>query len=442
MKRSLSHRSLKHFWNPCAQMKDFEKVSLLEIASAQGCYLETTSGKKILDGISSWWCKSLGHGHPQLRKALSEQMNLVEHVMMGSTTNETIVRLSEKLTELLPSLTKVCYASDGSSAVEAALKMSLHAHQICGEGRRKKFMALANAYHGETLGALSVSDVGIYKEAHQEHLFPITVIRTIPYLLSREDPLWSNCESHWQCVEKELSKEADQLTAIIVEPVVQGGGGMKIYSADFLRRLRIWTKEHKVHLIADEIMTGLGRTGKMLACEYAAVEPDFLCLSKGLTAGFLPMSALLTTQEIYDCFYDDHEKRKSFLHSHTFSGHVLAAAVACEVLEIIQSESLVQRAVWLEKMMLQRLQEVAEEFSFLENVRSLGAIAAAEVVLPLKERLSLLFLREAEASGIFLRPMDKTLYWFPPLIAGLEELDLLQKGTRRVLEKCQRVLTR
>lgn len=435
MKESLAKRDLKHFWHPCAQMKDFEKISLLEIASAQGCYLNTMNGKKVFDGMSSWWCKNLGHGHPRLRKALSQQAELLEHVMMGTTTHESIVRLSEKLAALLPSLNKVWYASDGSSAVDAALKMSLHAHQICCEPNRKKFALLSHAYHGETLGALSVSDVGIYKEAYKNLLFPTTIIYNVPYVLTQNDPLWHNCESHWKQIEALLSQEADHLSAIIVEPIVQGGGGMKIYSADFLRRLRKWTKEYHVHLIADEIMTGLGRTGKMIACEHAAVEPDFICLSKGLTAGFLPMSALLTTQKIYNCFYDDYKKGKSFLHSHTFSGHVLAAAVACETIDVIQEESLTQRAVWLGEIMYQHLQELAEEFPFLKNVRSIGAIAAVEVDLPLQERLSLLFLREAEACGVFLRPLGNTLYWFPPLIAGLDELNLFKEGTRKVLKK-------
>lgn len=437
MKTSLSLRDLKHFWHPCAQMKDFESAALLEIASACGCYLYTTNGKKIFDAISSWWCKNLGHGHPRLQQALRQQAAVLEHVMMGTTTHESIVRLSEQLAALLPSLSKVWYASDGSSAIDAALKMSLHAQQLLGRRNKRKFASLSAAYHGETVGALSVSDVGIYKKAYQELLFSTVTIEPVPYLSNQNDPRWYDCEAEWKQVEQLLTKEEETLAAIIIEPIVQGAGGMKIYSADFLKRLRLWTKEHGIHLIADEIMTGLGRTGKMLACEHASIEPDFICLSKGLTAGFLPMSALITTEEIYNCFYDDYEKGRSFLHSHTFSGHVLAAAVASETMSILQEESLVSRATVLGHYMQRYLDELSDEFSFLQNTRSIGAIAAAEIVWPRQERLNLFFLKEAENCGVFLRPIGNTLYWTPPLNTPLADLEILQEGTRKALKKLQ-----
>lgn len=255
-----------------------------------------------------------------------------------------------------------------------------------------------------------------------------------PYVSGKDDPLWHDCQEHWDNIEKQLIQEAEYLTAIIVEPIVQGAGGMKIYSADFLKRLSQWARAHNVHLIADEIMTGIGRTGKMLACEHAGIVPDFLCLSKGLTAGFLPMSTVLTTQNIYDYFYYDYKSGHSFLHSHTFSGNPLAAAVAYETLQIMQMESIPDQAAILGKNMLTHFNALADELGILENVRGIGGIVAAE--LPLQShrpRLSLDIATAAAKKGVLLRPIGNTLYWMPPLIAKESELLLLRDVTRTVL---------
>ena len=300
------------------------------MTGAYQSHLHLHDGRKIIDAISSWWCKSLGHQHPRLKRALLAQVEKFEHVILANTTNETIVHLTEKLAQLMPSLNKVMYASDGSCAVEMAMKMSLHARQIEGKHQRKLFIALENGYHGETAGALSVSDLGLYRAPYQDMLFDTKLILSLPYVTGAHDPLWSDCESHWEKIENQLKPFAESATAVILEPIMQGAAGMKIYSQDFLKRLRHWTHEHGIHLIADEIMTGIGRTGKMLACEHANIEPDFICLSKGLTSGWLPLSAMLTRSAIYDLFYDDYASGKSFLHSHTHSGNVLAASVAIE----------------------------------------------------------------------------------------------------------------
>ncbi len=432
---NLHARALKNTWHPCSQMKDHEIMPLLEIASAQGCYFKTNDGSYILDAISSWWCKSLGHGHPRLKLALMKQLDQFEHVILAGTTNNTIVNLSEKLTSLMPELNKVFFASDGSSAIEIALKMSLHAHQITGEPQRTRFLALENGYHGETIGALSVSDLGLYKSPYKSLLFPTTFIRNIPYVTGLDDPLWNDCHLQWNEIEKQLMNDVGQLSAIILEPIVQGSGGMKIYSADFLKRLSHWAKNHGVHLIADEIMTGMGRTGKILACEHASIVPDFLCLSKGLTSGFLPMSTVLTTQKIYNYFYDDYETGKSFLHSHTFSGNALAAAVAYETLLIMQSESILDRATSIGKCMLNNMHSLANELGVLKNVRGIGAIVAADLPDDIRvPRLSLQIAMRAAKQGVFLRLIGRTLYWMPPLIAEENDLNLLYQVTRNVLK--------
>jgi adenosylmethionine---8-amino-7-oxononanoate aminotransferase len=421
---------LAHVWHPCSQMKDYEIFKPLMVQAAQGCFIQLEDGRKIIDAISSWWCKSLGHQHPRLKRALLQQLEKFEHVLLANTTNEIIIRLSAKLAGLTQQLKKVFYASDGSSAVEIALKMSLHAREIRGEHKKTKFLALKNSFHGETLGALSVSDVGYFRKPYESLLFEVHFIEP-PYVLSATDPTWFDCSSHWIKTERWLEAHIDTTTALIVEPIVQGVGGMKIYSADFLRRLRQWSQVHGIHLIADEIMTGLGRTGKMLACEYAGIEPDFICLSKGLTGGYLPFSAVLISSAIYELFYDDYASGKTFIHSHTFSGHVLAAAVACELLDILKTESVCEKAIQLGELMLQNMQEVAANTGQLHNIRQLGAIVAADLieVAGIKRR-GFVLSQQAIQRGALLRPLGNTVYWLPPLNTGSDVITKLKEITQ------------
>lgn len=432
-KSSLVVRDLRHVWHPCTQMKDHENLPFFEIAAASGCFLQLTDGRKIVDAISSWWCKSLGHQHPQIKKAVMQQLERFEHVMLAGTTYDVVVSLSEQLAQLMPPLNKVLYAGDGSSAIEIALKLSLHAHRINGETQRTKFIALNNAYHGETAGAMSVSDLGIYRDAYQPLLFSVDYV-SAPYVSGEEDPAWHACETHWNEVVAILEKVADTAAAVIVEPIVQGAGGMLVYSEDFLRRLRVWTRQHGVHLIADEIMTGLGRTGKMLACEHAEIIPDFLCLSKGLTSGWMALSVTLTHQAIYDLFYDDYSSGNSFMHSHTYSGNALAASAALETLKVIEKEKVVQHAAALGVSMRAALHRIADDTALLKNVRGIGAIVAADLVVSNQhERAGLEVYRAAMHHGALLRPLGNTLYWLPPLVMNEEELALLAQITRSAL---------
>jgi adenosylmethionine-8-amino-7-oxononanoate aminotransferase len=411
-------------------MKDHETWPLAEITAAAGCFLELKDGRKILDAISSWWCKSLGHQHPRIKRAVQQQLERFEHVMLAGTTYDVVVNLSEQLAQLMPSLNKVLFAGDGSSAIEMALKLSLHTHRLMGAGHRTKFIALNNAYHGETAGAMSVSDLGLYRDAYEPMLFSTQYVKP-PYVTGESDAGWHDCETHWDRVLLELEANADITAAVIVEPVVQGAGGMLIYSEDFLRRLRAWTSQHGIHLIADEIMTGIGRTGKMLACEHAEVVPDFLCLSKGLTSGWLPLSVTLTNQSIYDLFYQDYALGNSFLHSHTYSGNALAASAALETLLIMKEECMVDRSAALGADMRVALQRVADETSLLKNVRGLGAMVAADLVVSSeRQRAGLDVYHAAMQHGTFLRPLGNTIYWLPPLIMNQDELALLEQSTR------------
>ncbi|MBL4647874.1 MAG: adenosylmethionine--8-amino-7-oxononanoate transaminase [Gammaproteobacteria bacterium] len=432
---TLEKRDLQHIWHPCSQMKDYQSFPPLEVVGAQGCYLHLANGQKIIDAISSWWCKSLGHGHPRLRHALQQQSEQFEHVILANTTNNVIVQLAEKLASLTPSLNKVSFASDGSCAIEMALKMSVHAQQLLGHSQRTQFMALENAYHGETCLALSVSDLGLYKSAYQPLLHDISFIKNIPYVTGKHDPLWHDCSAIWPRIEAQLNQQMDTLSAIIIEPVLQGAGGMKIYSADFLKRLRRWTQQQGIHLIADEIMTGLGRTGLPLACEHAGIEADFLCMAKGLTSGWLPMSVMLTSTAMYNLFYDDYETGKAFMHSHTHTGNALAAAVALETLNILDDENIYQLVQQQEACFYEQMQIVAEATGKLTNLRHIGGMVAADLVTE-QPRLGYQIYQQAIQKGALLRPLGNTIYWLPPLNIEQDTLVKLRDITIQAIKSC------
>jgi adenosylmethionine---8-amino-7-oxononanoate aminotransferase len=430
---NLIQKDLETVWHPCSQMKDYESFKPLLVESAKGSYITLSDGTKIIDAISSWWCKTLGHNHSRLKQALIKQTKKFEHVILANTTNKTLVDFSEKITSLLPSLNKITFASDGSCAVEIALKLSLHAQIIKGNSKKNKFISLANSYHGETAATLSVSDVGIFKDNYKKILFNTLSIQDMPYVNGLKDPLWNNCDQYWQKIILFLENHKNNLAAIIVEPIVQGAGGMKIYSQDLLRKIRKWTQENDVYLIADEILTGLGRTGKMLACQHADIEPDFLCLSKGLTAGWIPCSVTLTTNSIYELFYDDYEKGKNFLHSHTHSGNALALAVASETLSILQEQSYCNRAQILEIKMREAFQEISDNTKKIENIRAIGGIVAADLICPKNTRTGYEIYKIAIKKGALLRPLGNTIYWLPPLNIQDKTLKNLRHITQQAI---------
>jgi adenosylmethionine---8-amino-7-oxononanoate aminotransferase len=431
MEMDLVKRSLQHIWNPCSQMKDYETHPLFVIKSAKGAYVELENGQKLIDAISSWWCHSLGHGHPKLKAALLAQMEKFEHVIFADTTYEAIIKLSEKLAGLTKTLKRVSFASDGSCAVEIAMKMSLHARYLLGEHERCEFMALENAYHGETGLALSVSDLGRFREPYAAGIFPRSFLKGVPYVLNTDDPLWDDCSSVWPELEAQLDQHADKLTALLVEPIVQASAGMFIYSQDFLRRLRTWAQKHNVHLIADEIMTGIGRTGLPLACQYADIEPNFLCLSKGLTSGFVPFSVTLTTDEIYHLFHDDYDKGKTFFHSHTHSGNALGAAVALACLEVMEQENIYKNVQNNAEFLKNLMQDISDQTGKLMNVRHIGAVVAADLINPNNiPRLGHKVFQEAMKLGVILRPLGNTIYWVPPLNVEREVLVKLKEITK------------
>ena len=431
-------RQSSPLWHPCTQMKDHEAMPPLQVRSARGSYLELSNGQRVIDAISSWWCKNLGHGHPVLRAALQQQAEQLEHCMLANATHDAVEELSQLLTQLMPGLDRVAYASDGACAVEMAMKMSLHARKLQGKTQKTKFMALQGAYHGETCGALSVSDLGIYKEPYKELCTATKFIKGLPTVTSRYDPLWNDAALYWQRIQQQLQPMAEQLTAIIVEPVLQAANHMQLYGADLLSRLGKWCKQHDVHLIADEIMTGFGRTGKWLACQHAAVAPDFLCLGKSLTAGWLPMSAVMTSNKIYDLFYADYKLSKSFLHSHTFAGNPLAARIAVANFEIIEQQDLVTRAMNLEPILRTAMEDVANTSGSLKNIRGVGMVIAADVKNPQKRpRIGYEVYKYALQHNILLRPLGNTIYWVLPLNVELEIINILRDRLCDILRNMQ-----
>ena len=440
---SLQQRDLKTIWHPCSQMRDYEDFPPIEIVAAKGPYLETGDGRNIIDAISSWWCKSLGHANTRIRAAVERQLDKFEHVIMANTCSETLVELSERLTAVIPPLDKVFYVDNGSTAVEVAMKMSLQYHAQTGSPGKKRFAALENGYHGETALTLAAGDCGLYGAPFAELAPEIPNLKGVPYTSSPESTDWNKMpDDDWKTVELQLDALADSLAAVVFEPVLQGAGGMKIYSPNFLRRLRSWADANNVHLIADEIMTGFGRTGKALACQHAGIAPDFACLSKGLTAGWGPMAVVLTSTGIYDAFYDDYFSGKAFMHSNTYCGNAIMAAAALEALKIYEDERVFERVERDSANLRKRLADIAAETGALRDVRGVGFVAAADIVdpangrpFPKKRRTGFQFYRKAVELGALLRPLGDTVYLLPPLNTPDNVLDELADIAATALKK-------
>ncbi len=420
---NLVQRDLRHVWHPCSQMQDYEAFPPLPVVKAEGPYLHTANGDTLIDAISSWWCKSLGHGHPKIRAAVERQLDRFEHIIMANTSTKVLVELSEQLSELCPTLDKVFYADNGSTAMEIAMKMSLQYHAQTGQPERKKFISLENGYHGESILTLAAGDCELYTKPYAPLLPEIPKLKQLPYVSGLEPDNW-DCMSNgsWNVLKKQLDPLASKLSAIIFEPILQGAGGMLIYSPDLLRRLRRWADVHGVHLIADEIMTGFGRAGKWLACEYAGITPDFVALSKGLTGGWAPMAVTLTSTKVYNAFYDDYFSGKAFLHSNTFSGYAPAAAAALAAMKIYREEGIIEQVNERSAELRDAMKFVSETTGALTNVRGVGFVIAADIVDPStgkpfdkKLRTGYRCFKHAVKLGALLRPLGDTIYFLPPL---------------------------
>lgn len=431
--RLLAAKDLELIWHPCSQMKDYETLPPMVIRSGQGSYLYDVDGKEYIDIISSWWCNLLGHCHPAICTAITEQLDRLEHVIFANFTHEPAIHLAEELKAVLPQgLAKFHFSDNGSASVECALKMSLQYQYQIGHPERKRFMCLSNGYHGETIGALSVGGLDLYTQIYKPMLIH-DILRIeapdcyrCPYGKCREN---CACECFVQA-EAMFEKHADETCAVIVEPLLQGSAGMRIYPAAYLTKLRKLCDRTGVLLIADEIATGFGRTGKLFACDHAEICPDIMCLSKGLTGGFMPMSITAVTQPIYDAFYADYGEGKAFMHSHTYSGNPLGCAAARAVLKVLREEAVLETARSTATYLTARLQETFGEHPHIGEIRHIGLIHALELVEDrstkrpfTRERVGYAVYKEALKRGLLLRPLGDVLYFNPPLTIGQETLD-------------------
>ncbi len=430
----LVRRDLAAVWHPCTQMKDHETLPLLPVRRAEGVWLELHDGRRVLDGMSSWWVNLFGHCHPTLVKAAQDQAATLEHVIMAGFTHEPIVDLSESLVRLAPpGLTRCFYADNGSAAIEVALKMSFHYWRNTGRSRKTRFITLSNGYHGETLGALSVGDVDLFKDTYRPLLLEVITVPS-PDAFHREPGSTpaEHARKMFAHMEATLARHADEVAAVIVEPLVQCAGGMRMYDPEYLRLLRAACDVHGVHLIADEIAVGFGRTGTLFACEQANIRPDFLCLSKGLTGGWLPLSVVMTTEQVYGAFYDDYVRKTAFLHSHSYTGNALACAVARATLRMFENEPWIERNRTTAAHMAQAVAGLADHPNVAE-IRQTGMILAIEVVRdkatrqgwPFEERRGLRAHRHALSRGALLRPLGTVLYFMPPYVITPEEIRFL-----------------
>lgn len=418
----MSQVDFSQVWYPCSQMKDYEKFTPVAIKKAHGSYLYREDGFEIVDAISSWWCKSLGHSHPALSKALTDQLSKLDHIIMANTAVDVTLDLSKRLCSIMPHINKVMYASDGSCAVEMALKLSLQ-YRLNTGSKRRRFACLENAYHGETIATMSVSDCGLYSKPFTDAMFESTKLPVV-YVSSEADPLWHDCAAHWQDVLTVLEPIKDELTAVIVEPILQGAGGMLVYSQDYLKRLANFCHDNQIHLIADEIMTGFYRTGKQFAFEHAGIKPDMICLGKGLTGGMLPLSAVLTTDEIYDVFYDDYETGKAFMHSHTHSGNALACAVALAALDEYAKPEFTKHLSQLMDYSATQMQALVKQNEHLSHFRHIGMMQAFDLQAN-QSRAGFQFFQKAIEKGAWLRPLGNSIYWLLPLNSPLEAVNKL-----------------
>ena len=414
----LKTRDLDVLWHPCTQMKDHETLPLIPIKKAHGIYIEDFEGNQYIDAISSWWVNMFGHTNSYINSKIVEQLNTLEHVILAGFTHEQVVRLSERLVKLTPDgLDKCFYSDNGSSAVEVALKMSYHAHLNDGKKNKNIFVSLTNSYHGETIGALSVGDVELYKDTYEPLLLK-TLQTPVPKDMSIESAKESADEFEKLCRER-----ADEISAIIVEPLIQGAGSMHMYNAEYLVLIREICNRYNVHLIADEVMVGFGRTGELFACEKAKITPDFIVLSKGLTGGYLPLSVVLTSDEIYAKFYCDYNEHKAFLHSHSYTGNALACSAANATLDIFENENIIEKNRKTSKYMGEKLKKFLE-LENVESIRQTGMVCAIDLKgYKSEERIGLKVYQFGLKNGVLLRPLGSVIYFMPPYIITKDECD-------------------
>jgi adenosylmethionine-8-amino-7-oxononanoate aminotransferase len=413
-----------HLWHPFTH--EGADPAPLVIRRGQGVFLETQDGRQIVDAISSWWVNLHGHSHPAIAEAIAEQAVRLEHVIFAGFSHEPAEELASRLGKIVPAtLRHIFFSDDGSTAVEVALKMAIQYWKNCGHPEKCRIVALENAYHGDTAGAMSVSDGSPFTAAFDSLRLP--VLRTHSASCAHCPVNLSRATCHIECLEKlerMLAERGHEIAAIIVEPLLQGAGGMIVHPEEFLSGIRRITATHDVLLIADEVLTGFGRTGKMFACERAEVVPDFMCVAKGLTGGFLPLAATLTTDRVHDAFTGA-DRARTFFHGHSYTANPIACAAANANLHIFDTEPVFESIAAIEKVHAERLPAFAAH-SFVQDVRHIGSVAAIELKVPdagylssLRPRLHEFYLNR----GVLLRPLGNVVYILPPYVITPGQLD-------------------
>lgn len=443
MALSMEERDLRYIWHPCSQMKDYETLPPMVIDHGQGVWLYDIHGKRYLDIVSSWWANLLGHCNPDINAAIRDQLDRLEHVIFANFTHRPAIELAEQLAEITPpKIRKFHFNDNGSSAVECALKMCFQYYLQSGKPQKKRFMCLTEGYHGETIGALSVGSMDLYAKMYQPMMMDNIHVEApdcyrCPYGKTRET---CSCEC-FAAAENAFREHAEEAAAMIVEPLLQGSAGMRIYPPLYLKKLRMLCDRYDVRLICDEIATGFGRTGTMFACDQADISPDILCLSKGLTGGYLPMSITCVTEKIYDAFYADYSEGKAFLHSHTYAGNPLGCAAALAVQKVLREQHILQKAGQTASWLTPEMDRVFGRHPNVGEIRHIGLIHAIELVrdpetkapLDPARRTGYAIYKKALEYGLILRPLGDVLYFNPPLNITREELTLAIKAAHRAL---------
>ncbi|MDQ9171976.1 adenosylmethionine--8-amino-7-oxononanoate transaminase [Oxalobacteraceae bacterium R-40] len=431
-------RSLKSVWHPCTQMQHHETVPLIAVSHGCGAWLHDHDGRRYLDAISSWWVNLFGHANPRINAALKDQLDRLEHAMLAGFTHEPVIALSEQLAARTGHTLGHCfYASDGASAVEIALKMSFHFWRNSGQADKQEFICLSGSYHGETIGALAVTDVALFRDAYGPLLQRAHVVASPDARQAQDSESAADVARRAAAaLEKKLQERAGRIAAVIVEPLVQCATGMAMHDPVYLSEVRALCDRYGVHLIADEIAVGCGRTGTFFACEQAKIWPDFICLSKGISGGYLPLSLVMTRDEIYQGFYDSDMKR-GFLHSHSYTGNPLACRAALATLAIFDEDDVLNRN-------RQRAQRLADALASLashpkvRHFRQRGTILAFDAAVDDPEKaasFSRRFFTAALQQELLLRPIGTTVYLMPPYILSDEEIDGLAARTQAVFEQ-------
>ncbi len=449
----------RHIWHPYTQMKDYEARDPLVITRARGLKLYTADGRELYDTISSWWANLHGHLHPALNQALKEQLEYLEHVNFSGFTHPYAVEVVERLRRFLPTeLTRFFFSDNGSTAVEVALKMAFQFWQNQGATQKTRFVCLEEAYHGDTLGAVSVGGVDLFFRLYRPLTFE-TFRAPAPYCYRcPENPSldFTRDAEHIKCdlrclegLERILKEYSHEICAVIVEPRLLAAGGMIVYPADYLRGLREITRRYGVFLIFDEVATGFGRTGAMFALESAGVVPDILCLSKGLTAGYLPLALTVTTEEIYQAFYADYLEGKTFYHGHTYTANPLACAVAVANLKLFEEERPLEKGAEARAYFHRRLLEIFAPKEYVGDIRYLGYVGAIELVrdrgtrepFPPEKRVGFQIYMASLEEGVVLRPLGDVIYWFLPLCVTKTDLEEILTRSLRVIDRVIRELS-